>query len=146
MKTRKKGKKIFKQHKLNAKKWSFCEDCMKKKRNAAAFMAGGAAIGALNGLLGGGGGMVAVPLLRKTGLPALKAHATAIAVIAPASALSGAVYLFVGSVPSAVLLPAALGVALGGFLGAKLLSVLPVRIVEVVFAALMLLAGLRLVF
>ncbi len=119
---------------------------MKKKGNFPAFLAGGAAIGAVNGLLGGGGGMIAVPVLQKAGLPALRAHATAIAVIAPASALSGIIYLVSGSVPMPVFLPVALGVAAGGFLGAKLLHALSVRAVEIAFALFMLAAGLRMVF
>lgn len=108
--------------------------------------AGGALVGAANGLLGGGGGMLAVPLLRAGGLPARKAHATAIAVIAPASLVSGAVYLLFGFIPAPVLVPVALGVALGGAIGAKLLFVLPVRAVTVLFALLMVVAGVKMLF
>ncbi len=104
---------------------------------------GGALIGAVNGLLGGGGGMLAVPLLRAGGLPARNAHATAIAVILPASAVSGLVYLAGGFVPPGTLVPVAIGVAAGGLLGAKLLNVLPVRAVTLAFGVLMLLAGWR---
>ena len=50
-------------------------------RGKAGALAGGALIGAANGLLGGGGGMIAVPVLRAGGLPARRAHATAIAVM-----------------------------------------------------------------
>lgn len=112
------------------------------KKNAAALV-GGTFIGAVNGLLGGGGGMLAVPLLRALGLPPREAHATAIAVILPASAVSGAVYLLGGSVPFPLLVPVALGVALGGWIGARLLKTLPVRAVSLVFGLLMLLAGGR---
>lgn len=120
---------------------------MKKRKKILPMLLGGGAIGAANGLLGGGGGMIAVPLLRKTaGLSPLRAHATAIAVILPASVLSGAIYCAEGLVPLGIFLPAALGVAAGGLIGAKLLGVLPVRIVEAAFALLMLAAGLRMVF
>ncbi len=118
---------------------------MKGKR-AGILLAGGAAVGVLNGLLGGGGGMLAVPLLGAAGLETRRAHATAIAVVLPASAASGLVYLLGGMAPPAVLLPAALGVALGGFLGAKLLGVLPVRLVTLIFALLMAAAGARMLF
>ncbi len=114
-----------------------------KRANIGARLAGGALIGAINGMLGGGGGMLAVPLLKAGGLPARRAHATAIAVILPASAVSGAVYFFSGQVPLFALVPTLLGVAAGGYLGAKLLNVLPVRLVTFVFGALMLLAGWR---
>ena len=121
-----------------------------KKQGGTAWLRliiGGALTGAVNGLLGGGGGMLAVPLLKKTaGYPAQRAHATAIAVILPASAVSGAVYLFGGLVPLSVLLPVALGVCLGGFLGAKLLARVSARAVTLAFAALMLAAGLRMLF
>lgn len=115
---------------------------MKGKRQVTVGL-GGALIGAVNGLLGGGGGMLAVPILRAGGLSARKAHATAIAVILPACAVSGAVYLFYGFTPPAVLIPVALGVAVGGVLGAKLLFALPARVVGTIFAALMLFAGWR---
>lgn len=118
----------------------------KAKIGRARRIAGGALVGALNGLLGGGGGMFAVPLLRAGGLPARKAHATAISVIAPASAVSGLVYLALARIPMQILLPVALGVAAGGYLGAKLLNFLPVRAVNLVFAALMLAAGWRMLF
>lgn len=109
-------------------------------------IAGGALIGAANGLLGGGGGMLAVPVLRAGGLPPRKAHATAIAVILPASAVSGAVYLCHGLVPASVLLPVALGVISGGIAGAKLLGKLPVRAVNLLFGILMLAAGIGMLF
>ena len=119
---------------------------MTGKKGKTAAIGGGALVGAVNGLLGGGGGMLAVPLLRAGGLSARRAHATAIAVILPASLVSGAVYLFYGFTPVSVLLPVALGVAAGGYLGAKLLKVLSGRVITLVFAALMLAAGLRMLF
>ncbi len=112
-------------------------------RGKAGALAGGALIGAANGLLGGGGGMIAVPVLRAGGLPARRAHATAIAVMLPASAVSGGIYLLHGLAPWAVLVPVALGVAAGGFFGAKLLGVLSERLTGLVFGLLMLAAGIR---
>lgn len=117
-----------------------------QKNRTAVLLSGGTLVGLANGLFGGGGGMLAVPLLRASGLSAVKAHATAIAVILPASVVSGIVYLSYGLIPLAVLLPAALGVAAGGFLGAKLLGVLPERIITLIFACLMLAAGARMLF
>ncbi len=114
-----------------------------KRANIGMRVFGGALIGAANGLLGGGGGMLAVPLLTAGGLPARKAHATAISVILPASAVSGIIYLFCGYTPFPALVPVALGVAVGGYLGAKLLNVLPVRAVTFMFGLLMLVAGWR---
>ncbi len=107
---------------------------------------GGAAVGAANGLFGGGGGMVAVPVLRAGGRSAKSAHATAIAVILPVSAVSAAVYAWNGLLPPGVLLPVSIGVLLGGFLGAKLLARISGRAVTFVFALLMFAAGLRMIF
>ena len=109
-----------------------------------AYLAGGAAVGAVNGLLGGGGGMLAVPILERAGLPERSAHATAIAVIAPASFLSGVLYLIEGLVPMGLFVPVSLGVLLGGALGAKLLGRLPLKAVSLLFEPVMFAAGVRL--
>lgn len=104
---------------------------------------GGAAVGAANGLFGGGGGMIAVPLLERAGLPTRRAHATAIAVVLPATLAGGLVYALGGLAPLAVLLPVALGVFFGGICGARLLSVLPAAWVDALFGLFMLAAGVR---
>ncbi|MDE6059451.1 MAG: sulfite exporter TauE/SafE family protein [Clostridia bacterium] len=110
------------------------------------FIAGGALTGAANGLFGGGGGMIVVPALERAGnMNALKAHATAIAVILPASIVSAIVYLWYGLVPLKVFLPVALGVLLGGILGAKFLPRISARTVTIIFAAFMLAAGIKMV-
>ena len=51
----------------------------------------GALIGLLNGFFGSGGGILAVTLLQKQGLPSRQAHATSIAIILPLSLVSLAV-------------------------------------------------------
>ena len=52
----------------------------------------GCAVGIANSVFGGGGGMLAVPLLEKTGMPSQRAHATAILVILPVSLLTFILY------------------------------------------------------
>lgn len=117
------------------------------KRSFFARIAGGGAVGAANGIFGGGGGMIAVPLLERIeGRRTAAAHATAIACILPASAVSAVVYLLSGLVTWHILLPAALGVLLGGYFGAKLLPHLPPRALDLAFSALMLAAGVKAVF
>ena len=106
----------------------------------------GAATGAANGLFGGGGGMIAVPLLRAQGLSEKKAHATAIAVILPVSLLSFILYALKHFFDFSVALPVALGGFAGGFAGAKLLSFLPEKAVFYVFGALQVAAGAWLIF
>ena len=105
---------------------------------------GGVLTGACNGLFGGGGGMVAVPYLeRVAGYPTRNAHATAIAVVLPATLTSAIVYLIYCLVPFFVLLPVAIGVFFGGILGAKLLGIIQPKYTAIAFAALMLIAGIR---
>ena len=55
---------------------------------------GGIAIGFVNGLLGAGGGMLAVPFLKKCGLSQRQAHQNAIAIILPITAVSVGIYLY----------------------------------------------------
>ena len=106
----------------------------------------GAAIGSANGLFGGGGGTLAVPLLQKTGLNGQKAHATAILVILPVSFFSFLLYAFSGFYDFSVLVPTALGVTFGGLLGAKLLKILPMKIITLIFALLQAFAGVWMLF
>ena len=106
----------------------------------------GAAVGAANSLFGGGGGMLAVPLLQKTGLNEKSAHATAIALILPISLFSFFFYAIGGYGDFFVLIPVSLGVTLGGLCGARLLGTLPPKTVNIVFAWLQIAAGLFLFF
>ena len=117
-----------------------------KTKKSDLLIAGGAT-GILNGLFGGGGGMIAVPALEGAAhFPALSAHATAIAVILPASIVSSIVYFFSGMVSLQLLLPVAIGVTAGGLIGACILPRISARTVTLIFAALMLAAGVRLLF
>lgn len=50
--------------------------------------------GFINGLLGTGGGILAVALLKKQGLSPNSAHATAVALMLPLSAISLFLYIF----------------------------------------------------
>ena len=106
----------------------------------------GTLVGGANSLFGGGGGMIAVPLLQRTGLEEKRAHATAILLILPICALSFFIYAFRGYANAQTLIPTAIGVSVGGFFGARLLGNLPVKAVTLTFAFLQLLAGVFLVF
>lgn len=103
--------------------------------------------GAVNGLLGAGGGMLAVPLLTGAeGLPAKKAHATAIALILPLSAVSTLVYALTGGGSYAAEMPAAAGVFAGGIVGALLLSKAPAALLTELFYGVMMFAGIKMLF
>lgn len=115
---------------------------MKKINKKAVY--GGLGLGAVNGLFGGGGGMVAVPILTEVlNYPAKQAHATAILLIAPVCAVSAITYIVNGFIDLSVIIPAAIGNVAGGLLGAKCLGILPKIWVDIVFVGVMLAAGLR---
>ena len=99
--------------------------------------------GLINGLLGTGGGILAVALFQKQGASQPKAQASALALMLPLSCISLVVYGFSGNIPAApwlFFLPCAL---LGAALGAYLLKKLPPRFLRLLFALLMLSGGLR---
>ena len=84
-------------------------------------IAGGAA-GLANGLFGGGGGMVFLPILsRWGGLKSRQLYATCVAVIFPVCAVSAAIYLWRGGMNWASALPYLVGGLLGGLAGRKAL-------------------------
>ena len=113
------------------------------KLKVSALVLCGLFIGALNGLLGGGGGMLAVPALSTLGdVPTKKAHATAIAVMLPMSVLSAVVYTVMGTYNIGLGWTSCLAVTLGGAGGALLLGRLSKELTSLVFYALMLAAGL----
>ena len=116
---------------------------MKNKKKA--LMVIGAVIGLINGVFGGGGGMIAVPVFEKyLGYQNKQAHATAIAVILPISIITAIIYLFAGSFSLNIGLCCSAGVLLGGIGGAVLLNKLNSSIVGKIFAIVMLISGIKL--
>ena len=117
----------------------------KQVKNGQRLVCGGA-VGIANSLFGGGGGMIAVPMLQRTGLKEKEAHATAILLILPVSLLSFVFYAWKGMYDFSVLIPTSIGVTAGGVLGAQLLGKLPVKTVNTIFAFLQLAAGVFMFF
>ena len=116
---------------------------VKDKTKRVALVISGVAVGALNGFLGGGGGMITVPALTAFGgLEAKKAHATAIAVMLPLSLLSAVIYTVGGVWNVRLGTVSGIAVTVGGALGAMLLSRLNNAAVSVVFYLLMIAAGI----
>lgn len=106
----------------------------------------GVGAGIANGLFGGGGGMIVVPMLTYLlKYPTKSAHATAILIILPLSIVSGLFYVAFG-VRVSVILPVLFGVLAGGVLGAFLLSKLSNKWVSVIFSILMAAAGVKMLF
>lgn len=120
-----------------------CKLADKKRKNALKTVVGLIA-GLINGLFGGGGGMIVVPCLKYL----LKyetdsAHATAIAVILPLSVLSGIFYAAFGNVVWEPALFTTIGVTIGGIVGAVLLKKLSSVPITLIFSVVMALAGVK---
>ncbi len=106
-------------------------------------MAGGLA-GIANGLFGGGGGSVFVPLL--TGyckLDQRKAFATSVAVILPLCALSVVIYLFRGGLDFGAAMPYLIGGAAGGWAGGKWFKGMKMPWLRRAFGLLLIYGGVR---
>lgn len=111
--------------------------------NWPARIAGGAA-GLANGLFGGGGGQVFLPILARWGsLSARKRYATCVAVIFPVCLVSAGVYLVQGGVSLTAALPYLLGGLAGGWLGGKLYGRIPTVWLNRLFAAFLFYAGVK---
>ena len=112
-------------------------------KNWRAHLAGGLA-GLANGLFGGGGGMVFLPILSRWGnLDARKLYATCVGVIFPVCLVSALVYLFRDGFTIMDALPYLLGGAIGGFLGGKLYVKVSTTFLKWLFAAFLCYAGVK---
>ncbi len=121
-------------------KWKFGQGI----RKHGAQLLSGFAVGLLNGLLGAGGGMLAVPLLKKAGLRQTHAHATSISIILPLSLVSACLYLALGSVKLAAAWPFMPAGIAGALVGAWLLPKIPTHWLRRIFGVFLLWAGVRL--
>lgn len=121
---------------------------MKKQiKNKLLLVAAGIVAGAVNGLFGGGGGMLVVPVLTVLlAMPPKRAHATALFVILPITVLSGLVYALFGNFSLPVGIPAGCGVVAGGVIGALALKKISNARLTKIFAFVILLAGVKLLF
>ena len=117
---------------------------MKKIKSNLTTAACGFAIGIINGLLGAGGGMIAVPLLRKTGLKQKSAHANAVAIILPISFLSVILYLYKDYVNLSDSLPFIPTGILGALIGTYFLKKISPFWLKRIFGFFMIYAGIRL--
>lgn len=105
-------------------------------------LAGGLA-GTVNGLFGGGGGMVLLPLLRWGGLQGQRSFATGVAGILPVCAVSAAVYLLERGLDAAAALPYLVGGLAGGLTGGKLFPWVSPAWLRYLFAAFLAYGGVR---
>lgn len=102
----------------------------------------GAAAGLVNGLFGGGGGMVLLPALEWR-VSERERYPTCVAVMFPVCALSSAVYLIRGAVSPGEAAPYLIGGLFGGVLGGRLYGRVPTLWLRRIFAVSLLWAGAR---
>ena len=104
----------------------------------------GTVAGLVNGLFGGGGGMVLVPLLNGwCGLAGKQAFATCVAAILPLSAVSAAVYLLRQPIDLSGALPYLIGGLVGGLVGGRLFRCVSAEWLRALFAGFLVYGGVR---
>ena len=104
----------------------------------------GAAAGLVNGLFGGGGGSVLLPLLNRWGTLAPRAaFATCLAAISPMCCVSAVVYLFQVRPALETVLPYLAGGLAGGVAGGLTFQKVPVRLLKALFGAFLVYGGVR---
>lgn len=116
---------------------------MKSKKYLYASFAG-VLIGIVNGMLGAGGGLLTVPVLKKCGLAQRDAHANAVAVILPITVVSAILYMYKGYVnfgDAFIYVPTGM---LGALIGTWLLKRLSPLWLKRIFGGFMVYAGVRL--
>ena len=100
--------------------------------------------GMINGLLGAGGGMLIVPLLKKCGLNQRSTHATSVCIILPICLLSAIIYLLKGKVTVSDALPYLPFSILGAVIGSLTLSKIKQNLLRKLFGGFMLWAAVQL--
>jgi len=103
----------------------------------------GTVIGVINSLFGAGGGILAVPIFKNCGLSQRKAQASSLAVILPLSAVSALIYFMKGWFTFSEGLPFIPFGLLGGFIGTRLITKIPEKILGTVFYLLLIYSGIR---
>lgn len=116
------------------------------KKNVVISLFAGLFVGFLSGFFGGGGGMIVVPLfVFLLGLTQKEAQATAIFTILPLTITSSIIYIIKGKVVFDNLAFTSLGFVVGGILGAYLLKKINNKVLRVIFALLMIVAGIKII-
>lgn len=100
-------------------------------------------VGVANGLFGGGGGMLVVPVFAVLcGLEEKVAHSSAILTILPLSLVSGIIYAVNGNFQSPQGLYVGAGVIIGGLVGTFLMKKFSNNLLRIIFYTLMIVAGI----
>lgn len=121
------------------------------KFNKIKLSAGAFFTGIISGIFGGGGGLLAVPLLKKyggagnRGLEVKKSHATSVFIILFLCIVSSIIYFCKGGINIADVIPYASGGIFGGIAGAFLLTKIPDKYIRLLFSIFMLYAGVKMI-
>ncbi len=117
------------------------------KTNVWVLLLIGLLIGFINGFWGGGGGMICVPTLTMIlHLEEKMAHATTILVMLPLSIASFVVYLIGGSLDFKIAFIVTAGFVVGGAIGAIILNKINNVVLQIIFALIIILGGVKLLF
>ena len=104
----------------------------------------GSVTGICNGLFGSGGGIAAVPLLKKGGAPVKKAHATSLALTLPLSVVSAFFYAYERNFQWGDALPLIPFGLAGAALGGILMKKIPNTLLKRIFGVILIISGGRL--
>ena len=116
---------------------------MKKSTKIALSVVVSLFVGVANGLFGGGGGMLVVPIFAVLlGLEEKIAHSSAILTILPLSLVSGIIYAVNGQFQSPQGLYVGAGVIIGGLVGTFLMKKFSNNLLRIIFYTLMIVAGI----
>ena len=114
------------------------------KRTLTGLLIAGLAAGAINGLLGAGGGMVLVPLLcLMTSLQAHEIFNASVAIMLPICVISMIITAIYHTIPWATALPYLIGSAAGGIGAAVLGEKIPVKWLHRSLGILIIWGGIR---
>lgn len=104
----------------------------------------GAVTGIANGLFGSGGGIIAVPMLKKSGLSTKESHATSIALTLPLSIVSCLFYYSIVKDVFTDTIPVIIAGLAGSLLGGIIMKKIPSKYLKKAFGILLIISGIRL--
>ncbi len=115
-------------------------------KSSVLLVIGGILAGLVNGVLGGGAGVIVVlMLLSVCKLSQCRAQATALLVVLPMATLSSILYVIKGSLPLVPTIIVTVFATVGGVLGALILGRVDNKIVKCIFAVLLIVGGLQMI-
>jgi hypothetical protein len=107
------------------------------------FFAAGIIIGIINGLFGSGGGIIAVPMLKKSGMSIKESHATSIALTLPLSIVSCFFYMKNSDFSNINLIYVVLAGVAGAAVGGVLMKKMPGTYLKKAFGIILIISGIR---